>query len=72
VRDVAAELFRAHDDARLILQPTGGGDLTFATIVKRKNKIAELHAELVDKARADLGLAVSDRASPGPRSWGVL
>jgi hypothetical protein len=46
------------------LTPASGADDLTELLTDQNNKIVGLHAELVDKARADLGPAVSGRLSP--------
>ena len=61
IREVARKLAQAHESPWHWLRPAGGADITFEMITEQDSKILGLHAELVDKARADLGLAASDR-----------
>ena len=57
VRDVAAKLVRAHESPQHWLRPASGASDLLRTLTEHDHKIAEVHVELVAKAREDLGLA---------------
>jgi hypothetical protein len=61
VCDAAARLVRAHESPQHWLRPASGADGVTELLTEQNIKIVGLHAELVEKARADLGLAASDR-----------
>lgn len=56
LRDVAARLVREHESARQRVRPASGGDDWFRPLMEQNNTINGLHADLVMKTRADLGL----------------
>ena len=65
LRDVATKVAREHESPRHWLRPASGadGDL-LELLTEQNNKILWLHTELVEKARADLGV---DRGAVQPR-----
>jgi len=56
LRDVANKLVREHESTRHWLRPASGASDWYELATKQNNKVVRLHAELVEKARADLGL----------------
>jgi len=56
VRDVASTLVREHESVRHWISPASGANNWFELLTEQNNKIFDLHAELVMKTRADLGL----------------
>jgi hypothetical protein len=64
LRDVANKLVGEHESARQWLRPASGADDWFQLLTEQNNKIIRLHTELVEKTRADLGLASSLTVPP--------
>jgi hypothetical protein len=64
LRDVAGELVRVHESLRHWLRPASPRDNPISSVNSQNNKIIALHGELVDKARADLGLGSGTQPPP--------
>jgi hypothetical protein len=56
LRDVATSLVREHESVRHWMRPTSGASDWYELVAEQNNKITRLHADLVERTRADLGL----------------
>jgi len=56
LRDVANKLVREHESVRQWIRPASGASNWFQLLTEQNNKIISLHADLVEKTRADLRL----------------
>lgn len=56
LREVANKLVREHESVQRWLRPASGANDWFELLTEQNNKIIRLHAELVEKTRADLGV----------------
>lgn len=56
LRDVADRLLRAHESLNHWLRPASPSDDPIALVNEQNNMIIQMHAELIGRERADLGL----------------
>jgi hypothetical protein len=67
VRKVAEDLASEHERMRYRLNPSGAGVTMFRT--GEEDKFVELHRQLVEQARTDLGLPFRGWQTPALRPW---
>jgi len=78
LRDVAARLVREHESIRHWIRPASGADDWLDLLITHGNTVIQLHKDLVNQARAELGVDQLDmkrrlrallppsRKAPGP------